>query len=177
MQNFCTDRIFPDWALWDQFVANELSSALRLDSLRSSHPIQVPIRHAREVEQVFDAISYCKGACVVRMLFAYLGHDAFRKGLQMYMDKYKYSNTVTGDLWASWGAASGKPVSDVARSWTEQMGYPLLSVSLNGGKLHVEQRWFLQDGSSLNDEERQKKWRVPILLGGRGDDTRQTDYD
>jgi aminopeptidase N len=33
---------------------------MRLDALRSSHPIQVPIRAAREVEEVFDAISYFK---------------------------------------------------------------------------------------------------------------------
>jgi hypothetical protein len=37
-----------------------MAYALRLDSLRSSHPIQVPISRAEEVEQVFDGISYCK---------------------------------------------------------------------------------------------------------------------
>jgi puromycin-sensitive aminopeptidase len=49
--------------------------------------LQVPIAHAEEVEQVFDAISYCKGASVVRMLYAVLGHDDFRSGLQLYMNK------------------------------------------------------------------------------------------
>lgn len=44
---------------------------------------QVPIAHAEEVEQVFDAISYCKGACVVKMLNAVLGMDMFKKGLQV----------------------------------------------------------------------------------------------
>lgn len=46
-------------------------------------PKQVPIAHAEEVEQVFDAISYCKGACVVKMLNAVLGMDMFKKGLQV----------------------------------------------------------------------------------------------
>jgi aminopeptidase N len=44
--------------MWEQFVTDHMAAALRLDSLRSSHPIQVPIHHAEEVEQVFDAI--CK---------------------------------------------------------------------------------------------------------------------
>jgi aminopeptidase 2 len=44
--------------MWEQFVTNEQAGALRMDSLASSHPIQVPIKHAEEVEQVFDAISY-----------------------------------------------------------------------------------------------------------------------
>ena len=48
--------------MWEQFVTDHAAAALRLDSLRSSHPIQVPIHHAEEVEQVFDAI--CKySAC------------------------------------------------------------------------------------------------------------------
>lgn len=45
--------------------------------------MQVLIAHAEEVEQVFDAISYCKGACVVKMLNAVLGPDMFKKGLQV----------------------------------------------------------------------------------------------
>lgn len=50
----------------------------------------MPIKHAEEVEEVFDAISYCKGACVIRMLNAVLGEEAFRKGLQVYM-KVRFS--------------------------------------------------------------------------------------
>jgi puromycin-sensitive aminopeptidase len=43
------------------------------DSLKSSQPIIVPIKHAEEVEQVFDAISYCKGSTVVNMVAAIIG--------------------------------------------------------------------------------------------------------
>ena len=60
-ENWAADVLFPHWAMWDQFTTGHLSAALRLDSLKSSHPIQVPIHHAEEVEEVFDAISYCKG--------------------------------------------------------------------------------------------------------------------
>jgi len=67
-ENYACDKLHPDWKMWEQFVTDHMAAALRLDSLRSSHPIQVPIHHAEEVEQVFDAISYCKGGCVVRMV-------------------------------------------------------------------------------------------------------------
>merc|ERR1719281_900925 len=66
LQTWAADKLYPEWQLWQQFVTSDLAAALRLDSLRSSHPIQVPIGHAHEVEEVFDAISYCKGACVIR---------------------------------------------------------------------------------------------------------------
>jgi aminopeptidase N len=45
----------------EQFSIETYGAALRLDALRSSHPIIVDIKHAKEVEQVFDAISYSKG--------------------------------------------------------------------------------------------------------------------
>jgi puromycin-sensitive aminopeptidase len=72
----------------------------------SSHPIQVPIHHAEEVEQVFDAISYCKGGSVVRMIRAVLGMPNFKKGLSNYMKKYAYGNTETLDLWSAWQVSS-----------------------------------------------------------------------
>ena len=62
-------------------------------------------------KQVFDAISYCKGATVIRMLNAVIGKDAFQKGLQAYFKKHQYGNTEGSDLWAAWGQASGKPIA------------------------------------------------------------------
>ena len=58
-ENWSADLLYPTYRMWDQFVTDHLTRALKLDGLQSSHPIQVPIQHAEEVEQVFDAISYC----------------------------------------------------------------------------------------------------------------------
>jgi len=68
-ENWAADNIYPEWTMWDQFTTGHLSYAMKLDSLKSSHPIQVPIHRAEEVEEVFDGISYCKGGSVVRMIF------------------------------------------------------------------------------------------------------------
>jgi len=78
--------------------------------------VQVPIKHAEEVEQVFDAISYCKGASVIRMLHAVLGHEDFRKGLQEYFHKHQYGNTETYDLWNAWESVSGE--ENVMMPWS-----------------------------------------------------------
>jgi len=178
-QNFAADVIYPDWNMWEQFTTYELASALHLDGLRSSHPIQVPIKHAIEVEEVFDAISYCKGACVVKMLYAVLGHDHFQKGLQNYMAKFQYNNTVTHDLWQAWSHVSGRDISALARSWTETMGYPVVSASFVGDagadkvKVKLEQRWYLQDGSSLSEEEEKKMWNIPIFIASQGGEGRK----
>lgn len=154
--------------MWDQFTTGHLSSALRLDALRSSHPIEVPIKHAEEVEQVFDAISYCKGATVVRMIQAVLGMKHFRSGLADYMKKHAYGNTETADLWQAWESASGVPVGELMASWTEQMGFPLVRVvreewSADSVTLELEQSWFLSDGSPLDDDGAKKLWTIPVM--------------
>lgn len=170
MQTWSADLLFPDWKVWDSFPVSDQASALRLDGLKSSHPIQVPIHAAHEVEEVFDAISYCKGACVIRMVHSMIGHEAFRAGLQAYMQKHKYGNTVTKDLWSAWEVASGLKVGEMMASWTEQCGYPCVRVvsstwSDTEVKLELEQTWFLADGSEVAADE-QKSWTIPVICGG-----------
>jgi len=166
--DFASDVMFPDWRIWDQYTTGNLAAALRLDALRSSHPIQVPIAHAEEVDQVFDAISYCKGGSVVRMIHAVLGKKDFQAGLANYMKKHQYGNTETYNLWQAWEESSGLPVSEMMGSWTEQMGFPMLSVTDEKWEdtsvtLTLQQDWFLADGSELSEEDVKKTWCVPIL--------------
>ena len=173
MQTYACDFLFPEWSMWEQFVIDDQAGALRLDALLSSHPIEVPIAHAEEVEQVFDAISYFKGACVVRLAYSYLGKEAFFLGLQLYMDRHKYSNTETEDLWAAWEEVSGKPVLTVMNSWTKQMGFPVLTLTsatwsedCTSCTVSLEQEWFISDGSTPPDKN--KLWSIPleVSLGG-----------
>lgn len=167
-ENWAASMLYPDYEMWDQFTTGHLSAALRLDALKSSHPIQVPIHHAEEVEQVFDAISYCKGGSVVRMIEAVLGFSKFRQGLEAYMKQHKYSNTETYDLWKAWEDSSGMPVKELMASWTEQMGFPVLEVTGETWEsdkvtLELKQSWFLSDGCELTPEEEQKIWTIPII--------------
>lgn len=168
-ENDTVAKIFPDFSIWDQFVSDTQTAALKLDAMRSSHPIQVPIGRAQEVEEVFDAISYCKGASVIKMMHAFLGPEAFRTGLQQYFRKHKYGNTETIDLWTAWEDASGKPVASLMASWTEQMGFPLISVKeLGDTEIEIEQRWFLSDGSEVQGDE-EKLWTIPIFFASGKD--------
>eukprot|EP00397_Hematodinium_sp_SG-2012_P006175 GEMP01006203.1.p1 GENE.GEMP01006203.1~~GEMP01006203.1.p1 ORF type:complete len:870 (+),score=182.13 GEMP01006203.1:35-2644(+) len=164
MQELGADHIFPEWKVWEAFVSGTQAAALRLDAMRSSHPIQVPIKRAEDVEQIFDAISYCKGSSVVCLIYRALGPEAFQKGLQNYMQKYKYSNTQTYDLWQAWEDVSDVKVKTMMAAWTEQMGFPLLTVSKEGDKLKISQQWYLGDGSK-QDGDGDKKWVIPVVVG------------
>ncbi|VEU39903.1 unnamed protein product [Pseudo-nitzschia multistriata] len=167
-ENYAADEIYPEYQMWDQFCSGALQTALVLDGMLSSHPIQVPIAHAEEVEQVFDAISYCKGGSVVRMVKAVIGMDAFRQGLGNYFEKHAYGNTETIDLWKAWEEASSMPIPELMASWTEQMGFPLLKVIGEDWQddnvvLTLEQSWFLTDGSEPPEDGNDKIWTIPII--------------
>jgi puromycin-sensitive aminopeptidase len=89
------DHLFPEWHIWTHFITTETNRGLELDSLKSSHPIEVDVSRATEIDEIFDAISYAKGACVIRMLVFYLGEEGFQKGVRAYLETYQYSNALT----------------------------------------------------------------------------------
>lgn len=167
MEYLCIENLIPEYSVWQQFVSDEYSTALRLDGLHSSHPIQVKIENPSEIDEIFDAISYSKGASVIRMLHNYIGDDDFRKGMSDYLNKFKYQNARTEDLWDSLEAASSKPVRDVMTSWTQQKGYPVISVSQAqdgvNRVLNLSQEKFVSNGI-LPDEEKAYQWMVPISV-------------
>ncbi|CAG8538500.1 28782_t:CDS:10, partial [Racocetra persica] len=134
------DKIFPDWDIWTQFVTEGFQRGLQLDALRSSHPIEVPI---------FDAISYYKGASVIRMLSSYIGVDVFLSGVRRYLKRYEYSNASTDDLWKALTEESGTDVGQFMTGWTRVVG------------LHICQSRFLSTGK-LNPDEDTTYWWVPL---------------
>ncbi|KAK4757868.1 hypothetical protein SAY87_019169 [Trapa incisa] len=153
-----TDSLFPEWKIWTQFL-DESTAGLRLDGLAESHPIEVEINHVGEIDEIFDAISYRKGASVIRMLQSYLGAECFQKSLAAYIKKHSCSNAKTEDLWAALEEGSGEPVNKLMNSWTKQMGYPVVSVKIKDQKLEFEQAQFLSSGSQGVGQ-----WIVPITI-------------
>uniref|UniRef100_A0A8R7UHA4 Aminopeptidase n=1 Tax=Triticum urartu TaxID=4572 RepID=A0A8R7UHA4_TRIUA len=167
MSHLAVDSFFPQWNIWAQFL-DRTTTALRLDSLEASHPIEVEIHHASEVDQIFDAISYDKGASVIRMLQSYLGAERFQKAMASYMKKYAYSNAKTEDLWAVLEKETGEPVKDLMTTWTKQKGYPVINAKIKGNDIEIEQAQFLLDGSSGSGT-----WIVPITSGCGAYDTQK----
>ncbi|KAM4055860.1 peptidase family M1 domain-containing protein [Hirsutella rhossiliensis] len=166
---YSCNAFYPKWHVWQTYVIDNLQSALALDSLRSSHPIEVPVNRADEINQIFDAISYSKGSCVLRMISTYLGEDTFLEGVRHYLKKHAYGNTQTGDLWASLSAASGKPVQDIMATWTKKVGYPVLTVTEDekAGTIHVKQNRFLRTGDTKPEED---QVLYPVFLNVRTKD-------
>jgi puromycin-sensitive aminopeptidase len=81
IEYLCVDHCLPELDIWTHFVTSDYCRALELDSLKSSHPIEVPVGPPSEVDEIFDAISYSKGASTIRMLHNYIGDDVINSFL------------------------------------------------------------------------------------------------
>ena len=168
IEYLCVDHCLPELDIWTNFVTSDYCRALELDSLKTSHPIEVQVGPPSEVDEIFDAISYSKGASTIRMLHSYIGDEAFRAGLHNYLDKFKYKNAVTEDLWEALSNASKKPVEEIMELWTKQVGYPCINVSSNINDknetvLTLTQQRFFSNGSKPTQEE-SYLWKVPITV-------------
>ena len=172
------DWLFPEWEMWTQFVNMDTTRALSLDGLKNSHPIEQEVDNPAEVSQLFDAISYSKGASIIRMLEQFLGAETFRQGLREYIAANQYGNARTQDLWSALESASGQPVTSIMDTWTKQMGYPVLQVQASGApggqQLTISQERFVYD-RLLEDrgpapELLPEIWQVPVRVSHGGDE-------
>jgi tricorn protease interacting factor F2/3 len=158
-----TDSLFPKWAVWQDFVRGETAGALGRDSLVNTHPIEVKVNSPSEIEEIFDDISYGKGASIIRMLEAYAGEEHFMRGVRSYLEKYKFSNAAGSDLWNEIEQAARTRVKAIMTEWIRRPGYPVLSVKADGKKVTIRQHRFL-----LNGDSEPSNWPVPITLKVNG---------
>jgi len=148
----CTARFNPQWEVWlrknvprdpARRVGIAKEQAMEGDARSTTHPVQQPIATEAEANSAFDDITYKKGQSFIRMLESFLGEDVFRDGIRRYIAAHKYSNSTTVDLWNALAEASGKPVGEIAASWTEQPGFPVVKVKRgdNGNVSLLQERF------------------------------------
>ncbi len=159
METACTDAYRPDWRVWSTFCRSR-ASALSTDALGATRPVEYPVHSPAEAEDMFDVITYEKGAALVRMLEQYLGPQTFRAGVRLYLRRHAYANTVTEDLWSSLADASGVPVGQIMDGWIHQGGYPAVAATPTDHGLRVSQRHFTLDPARADG----RNWVVPLRL-------------
>lgn len=156
------DKFYPEWDLWNQFVDDAMNNAMALDSLKNTHPIDVKVNSTSEIREIFDAISYDKGGCVLRMLEHYVGESNFQKGLKKYLAGFKYKNAEGKDLWDAIGKISKMPVRSMVQTWLKQPGFPVVEIEKRDSILHLKQRRYV-----LESDKKSTKglWFIPLSIG------------
>jgi len=158
-----TDRAYPEWKVWQDFVRTSTSGAMGRDALTKTHPIMAKVHDPEEIEELFDEISYGKGASILRMIEAYIGPENFKNGVRQYLEKFRYGNASGHDLWSSLQEASGTDVSRIMEGWISQEGFPVVKASLADGRLTLEQERFLLTGGTSK-----QTWPIPVTMNVDG---------
>lgn len=142
------NHVHPEWKIHWQFLSDDFANTLRLDGRVSSHPIVQAVSHPNQITELFDTISYNKGATVIRMLEDFLGPEAFRAGVSSFLQAFSFKNAVTQDLWDSLQKQVKDNVSVelVMDTWTKQMGYPFVTpTQLDENRIRFSQERFLEN--------------------------------
>jgi len=150
----------PAWQRWGTFAVSR-ASALEVDGLSATRPVEYPVRTPTDAAAMFDQLTYKKGASILRMIERHLGTDVFRRGVRGYLEQHRFGNAETGDLWAALGEASQLPVGRVMDTWVQRPGYPLVTVSLepDGRTLVVSQQRFSYLRAAPRPDD---FWGVPV---------------
>ena len=160
MEYVAIDALQPDWHMWEDFATNEVTAALRRDSLDGVQSVQADVNHPDEISTLFDpAIVYAKGGRLLVMVRKLIGEEAFRAGLKSYFEKFAYKNTVGNDLWQELESASGQPIVNLMNAWISQPGLPVVSVSnSHDAAILSQERFFIgehQPSGAL--------WPIPLF--------------
>ncbi|CAO2614102.1 Aminopeptidase N [Lemmus lemmus] len=175
------------WNLKDLIVQNEVYRVMAVDALASSHPLSSPANEVNtpaQISELFDSITYSKGASVLRMLSSFLTEDLFKKGLASYLHAFEYSNTIYLDLWEHLQKAVESQsavklptnVSNIMDRWILQMGFPVVTVNTATGE--ISQEHFLLDPESTVTRPSQfdYTWIVPIPFLKSGATQQESHY-
>lgn len=160
MEYVAIDALQPDWHMWEDFATNEVTAALRRDSLDGVQSVQADVNHPDEISTLFDpAIVYAKGGRLLVMVRKLIGEEAFRAGLKSYFEKFAYKNTVGNDLWQELESASSQPIVNLMNTWISQPGLPVVSVSSSHNTAILSQERFFVGEHQPSDA----LWPIPLF--------------
>ena len=122
---------------WVTFANQYKAGARRQDQLPTTHPIAADVPDIESVYLNFDAITYNKGACVLRQLVAYVGQETFLRGVQRYVKQRQYSNATLADFLSDIEAGSGRDLKAWSKVWLETAGLNTLrpETAANAGSI------------------------------------------
>ncbi|XP_027624632.1 endoplasmic reticulum aminopeptidase 2 isoform X2 [Tupaia chinensis] len=170
MELLSLNATFPELQFDDYFL-DVCFQVINRDSLNSSRPISKPAATPTQIQEMFDEVSYNKGACILNMLKNFLNDEKFQKGIIHYLKEFSYRNAKNDDLWNSLSnnclegdftsggvcysdskmtsstltfPKESVEVKEMMTTWTLQKGIPLVVVKRDGDSLTIQQERFLK---------------------------------
>ncbi|KRT82230.1 Peptidase, partial [Oryctes borbonicus] len=161
-QYYITSLVQQDWELMDQFVIEQQQTIFASDALESSAALNKEALTPNDISNKFASVSYNKGASVIRMAINFLGEKNFLDGIQEYLNTNSFSNTRPDQLYEALNNFAPDTLPEdlnvIMESWTENAGYPVVTVSRNESVITLKQERFLLNSAATSNF----KYYVPI---------------
>lgn len=172
----------PDWNMDANFIVDEHRRGLYADDSSSSHALHINTENFQLdpvslFDNIFDSVTYRKGASFLRMVRGFLGEQTFIDGLHNYLEKYAYNTATDENLFNSWieqaavdNVQTTYQLKDILDSWVLQRNYPVVNLKRTGpDTITVSQKIFFIDANDESNgfegpsaEKFNHKWYVPF---------------
>ncbi|XP_064412789.1 endoplasmic reticulum aminopeptidase 2 [Latimeria chalumnae] len=170
MEFVSVEATYPELQV-DDYLLDTCFAAMGRDAMNSSRAISTAVENPTQIKEMFDTVSYEKGACILHMLRNFLTEEVFQSGIVRYLKKHSYSNAKNQDLWNSLASTctdedftSGAScynrdqapknayqyagehlnITEIMNTWTLQKGIPLIIVTQHGRTVKLRQERFLK---------------------------------
>ena len=118
-----------------------------------------------EINNFYTATIYEKGAEIIRMLKVLIGDNAFRKGMDLYFDRYDGTAATIEDFISCFAEISGRDLTEFSR-WYHQSGTPLVEAA---GSYDENAKTFTldleQSCKPTPGQEQKEPFVIPVALG------------
>ncbi|NP_001080027.1 uncharacterized protein LOC379719 [Xenopus laevis] len=163
MEYFSVSSLFPELNSENSFLKMRFM-ALKKDSLNASHPISTDIRSPEQIEEMFNDLSYIKGASILLMLKTFLSEDMFHLSIRSYLQSHQYGSTTSDSLWDSLNVVTKENpnVKNMMKTWTQKAGYPLVTALRKGEEITVRQERFLRSTKPDHATNASTVWHIPL---------------
>ncbi|NUO47339.1 MAG: M1 family metallopeptidase, partial [Polyangiaceae bacterium] len=142
--------------------------AMRYDVHPSARAVRPKVERADDIGQVGGWSAYQKGASILSMLETWTGEEAFRTAIRSYVAAQADKSITSTELFAALDQTTKKPVSQVARTFLDQPGVPLVSVSVTCDAKSKKPTSATIEAAALGGPSG-ATWKVPVCIRVEGE--------
>lgn len=130
---YIVDKICPEWDIKSRYVKN-LFRTFDFDSI-ALKSVTIDNIENKQIMQIYDDITYFKGATVLFMIQDYIGEEKFKISIQNYLNKYKFANTTVNyfinSLTEQLNNEQKIHIESIIKTYTENKGTPIVKFNDN----------------------------------------------
>ena len=138
-------ELIPEYQSDILFYNSHYKTALLNDSFPHIHPIIMNINNNENISEIFDEISYSKGACLINYIASLLGEKLFNESICEYLNKYKFKNTESHDLYNIFNSKNidkSFNIKELINNLLITSNYPILNIIKNDNDIIIKTNKF-----------------------------------